>query len=457
MSEEKICFVIMPISDIPEYEKGHFNDVYDYIIKPAVTKAGFKPLRADEVKKSDIIIIDILKKIYNSSMCICDLSSRNPNVLYELGLRQAFNLPVTIIKDSKTPRIFDIQGYRDIVYDENLRYNNVKSAIDIISDTIINTNNNFDVDGISIAELIGAKKNSELEKTQKNVINYNLEYIINKYLDEKAREGLREKTLNNYRNELNIFKNFTNKNVNEITREDIKQYLIHREDNFNINLRSSMVSIKAVLNSFFAWLEIENIVIPNPIKGIKNYKSSENVTRSLTNGELEKIRNVSKGTREYIIIEFFISTGCRLSEITKVKIQDINWNNKTIKLTDAKERTRIIPANEELLNLLKEYINDRKANCYEIFTSLRKPYQKLGPRSYEQIIKNAINKANLDNKISPEFFRSTFSRILSEKGCPTNILNALLGLQDTQKNHITSYELTTHSINQIYSNYFINW
>jgi hypothetical protein len=70
---------------------------------------------------TNFIITDILKQIINSDMCICDLSSRNPNVLYELGLRHSFRLPVTLIRDSKTNRIFDIQGLRDIEYDDNLR------------------------------------------------------------------------------------------------------------------------------------------------------------------------------------------------------------------------------------------------------------------------------------------------------------------------------------------------
>ena len=128
MSKEKICFVIMPISDIDSYPTGHFKRVYEHLIKPACIKAGFKAIRADDVQKTNIIIVDVLQKILSAEMSICDLSSRNPNVLYELGIRQAFGLPITLIKDNKTPRIFDIQGIRDLEYDENLR-------VDIIEET----------------------------------------------------------------------------------------------------------------------------------------------------------------------------------------------------------------------------------------------------------------------------------------------------------------------------------
>ena len=90
-SAQPTCFVIMPISDVDTYDKGHFGRVYEYIIKPACAAAGFRPTRADEVQATNYIVVDILRKILDAEMMICDLSSRNPNVLYELGIRQAFN------------------------------------------------------------------------------------------------------------------------------------------------------------------------------------------------------------------------------------------------------------------------------------------------------------------------------------------------------------------------------
>jgi len=129
----------MPISDCDNYASGHFNRVYEYIIKPSCEKAGFIPVRADEIMTTNYIALDIIKHIINSEMAICDLSARNPNVLYELGIRQAFNLPVTLIKDTKTNRIFDIQGFRDIEYDDSLRIDSVQGTIDELSEVIKNT------------------------------------------------------------------------------------------------------------------------------------------------------------------------------------------------------------------------------------------------------------------------------------------------------------------------------
>ena len=126
--EFKTCFVAMPISDMEPYTTGHFMRVYEHIIKPACISKGFKPLRADEVQITDLIVADVLTRIVQSDLMIVDLSGRNPNVLYELGIRQAFNLPTVLIKDHTTPRIFDIQGLRDVGYDEGLRIDTVTTS-----------------------------------------------------------------------------------------------------------------------------------------------------------------------------------------------------------------------------------------------------------------------------------------------------------------------------------------
>ncbi|QPI41954.1 MULTISPECIES: hypothetical protein [Pectobacterium] len=137
--KEKICFVIMPIADIPGYDSGHFTRVYNHLIKPACKAAGFKAIRADDVSSSHMIVVDILQKIIESDIAICDLSGRNPNVLYELGLRQAFNKKTVLIKDNKTENIFDVQGFRHTLYDNALRIDNVNNEVTKISNSLTET------------------------------------------------------------------------------------------------------------------------------------------------------------------------------------------------------------------------------------------------------------------------------------------------------------------------------
>ena len=123
--ENKECFIIMPISDADGYPAGHFKHVYDNIIYPSCEMAGYQAIRADEVKATNLIHLDILKKLIDAPIAICDLSSRNPNVLFELGIRQAFDRPVVLIQEAGTPKIFDIAPLRYLEYSKEMKYHDV--------------------------------------------------------------------------------------------------------------------------------------------------------------------------------------------------------------------------------------------------------------------------------------------------------------------------------------------
>lgn len=129
MSEEnKTCFAIMPISDPIGYEEGHFKKVYQDIFSPAIEAAGYTPHRVDEDSKSGLIQTKIIQNLLEAPMAICDLSTRNPNVLFELGIRQAFNKPVVIVQQEGTERIFDVGCISCIDYDAQMSYRGVLKA-----------------------------------------------------------------------------------------------------------------------------------------------------------------------------------------------------------------------------------------------------------------------------------------------------------------------------------------
>ena len=156
--KKRTCFVVMPISDPEGYDTGHFARAYRHFIKPACEKAGLECVRADDVKVTNHIVVDILQRILGSDLVVCDLSSRNPNVLYELGIRQAFDLPVVLIKDRKTERIFDIQGLRTLDYDETLRIDTVEKEISSLATMIQRTLEGDPKDVNSVIRLLSVTK-----------------------------------------------------------------------------------------------------------------------------------------------------------------------------------------------------------------------------------------------------------------------------------------------------------
>lgn len=164
------CFVIMPIADQDGYDKGHFTKVYEDIFKPACTSAGFTAVRADEVKQTNLIHLDILQKLIESPMAICDLSARNPNVLFELGLRQAFDKPTVLVQETGTPRIFDIAPLRYTEYRRELRYREVLEDQSMISEAIKATKEATDNgEGVnSIVSILSLSKPASLKEVSNN-------------------------------------------------------------------------------------------------------------------------------------------------------------------------------------------------------------------------------------------------------------------------------------------------
>ncbi|CAH7202328.1 conserved hypothetical protein [Vibrio chagasii] len=135
----KDCFIIMPIAETDDRPKGHFQHVYSNIIKPACENAGYKAVRADEVKQTNLIHLDILKQLIEAPIAICDLSNRNPNVLFELGIRQAFDKPTVLIQEQGTPKIFDIAPLRYLEYCKEMRYHDVLQSQNELAEAIIAT------------------------------------------------------------------------------------------------------------------------------------------------------------------------------------------------------------------------------------------------------------------------------------------------------------------------------
>lgn len=135
-TEKSECFVIMPISDPAGYEVGHFQRVYEDLFVPACEAAGYRAVRADQIKQTNLIHLDVLQKIIDSPMSLCDLSSRNPNVLFELGIRQAFDKPVVLVQEIGTEPIFDINPLRYTNYHKEMLYRQVIEDQQKITDAL---------------------------------------------------------------------------------------------------------------------------------------------------------------------------------------------------------------------------------------------------------------------------------------------------------------------------------
>lgn len=113
----KICFIISTIGDENSPEREQANEKYDYLFKPALLELDYELIRADKEDIPGSISRQIVERIIKSELVIADISDYNPNVFYELSIRNAVNKPVIVIKTPEQKPPFDIQDTRAISVD----------------------------------------------------------------------------------------------------------------------------------------------------------------------------------------------------------------------------------------------------------------------------------------------------------------------------------------------------
>lgn len=119
------CGLVMPISAIDGCSEGHWDEVR-LIIKEALTDTPFSVELVSDSNEIGIIQKRIVQNIYDNDLVICDVSAKNPNVMFELGLRLAFDKPAIIVKDDKTNYSFDTAPIEHLEYPRDLHYHTIQ-------------------------------------------------------------------------------------------------------------------------------------------------------------------------------------------------------------------------------------------------------------------------------------------------------------------------------------------
>ena len=137
-NEKPICGIIMPISSIDNCSMEHWAEVKK-IISEAICDAGFKPNLVSNAADIGIIQKRIIQNIYDNDIVVCDVSGKNPNVMFELGMRLAFDKPAIIVIDDKTDYSFDTSPIEHLLYPRDLRYYNILNFKEQLKTKIIAT------------------------------------------------------------------------------------------------------------------------------------------------------------------------------------------------------------------------------------------------------------------------------------------------------------------------------
>ncbi|SEE42760.1 hypothetical protein [Prevotella sp. lc2012] len=138
INEKPVCGIIMPISSIDNCSMEHWAEVKK-IISEAICDAGYKPNLVSNADDIGIIQKRIIQNIYDNDIVVCDVSGKNPNVMFELGMRLAFDKPAIIVIDDKTDYSFDTSPIEHLSYPRDLRYYNILNFKEQLKTKIIAT------------------------------------------------------------------------------------------------------------------------------------------------------------------------------------------------------------------------------------------------------------------------------------------------------------------------------
>jgi len=132
------CGLIMPISAIDGHSAAHWEHVKAIIVE-ALHESEFEVEMVSELEGNGLIHNRIVTNIFLNDIVICDVSSKNPNVMFELGMRLAFDKPVVIIKDDKTTYSFDATPIEHLGYPADLNYPSIQAFKTRLRETTVAT------------------------------------------------------------------------------------------------------------------------------------------------------------------------------------------------------------------------------------------------------------------------------------------------------------------------------
>lgn len=262
-------------------------------------------------------------------------------------------------------------------------------------------------------------------------------------------------TVDSYGENLLLLKNYTNKDLISLKKEDIKDFL----DNVEATARTKAHYL-TVFNSFYKYLVFMDKIKSNPCDGIKAPKLEKKLPTYLTNEEIAKLFNIRLTKpvdyRNKAILEVMYATGARISEVINLELNQIDFEECIIRVVGKGKKERIIPLDDVAIEGLDNYINNyrpfliKNETCNYVF--LNKNGEKISRQMIFKMLKNLANKAGITKEISPHTLRHSFASNLLNNGADLRVIQELLGHENLETTEIYSH-LQNKKIKDDYNNH----
>ena len=261
-------------------------------------------------------------------------------------------------------------------------------------------------------------------------------------------------TIIGYKNHIDLFINYLkdhNINITDVDYSMIRKYISFLYNKYN---SKSICNHISSLRSFFKYLKNENKIKNNPFILIENPKLDKTLPKFLYYEDLEKLLNypdlnTDVGIRDALILELLYVTGIRVSELVNIKLKDINYDEKKIKILGKGNKERMVMYGSKCEDLLNKYLKIRNNFLKENndYLLLGVKGKKINDRIIRKMITEIVEKLNLNQTVSPHTLRHTYATHMLNEGADLRSVQELLGHENLQTTtiytHVTNERLRT--------------
>lgn len=288
----------------------------------------------------------------------------------------------------------------------------------------------------------------EVNKKITDLVSSDVSEKVIMYLQAMKLKGLEDTTIQNYFYFLRKLSNKITKRVVDINVNDLRMFLFKECE----GQKPSTVNMKTTyIQNFFSWMLDEDIIEKNPARKLTHVKVPIRLRSALKIEEIEKLRLACVDSRERVTLELLFATGCRVSEIVEMDIDDLDYTDYSINIIGKGNKERTILFNAKTKVYVENYLKTRKGNSRALITSIKEPYERLGTKGIRYIIKKIATRAGFDKSIYPHLFRNTMATVGLNNGASIVTVQHLLGhssLTTTQRYAETSMEKVKYEYRQ---------
>ena len=267
-------------------------------------------------------------------------------------------------------------------------------------------------------------------------------------------------TVTAYENDLNTFSRFLIEqfeitNMADVNRDMVRSWIIKliEEGNANLTINRKLSTLK----SFYNFLIKSGTVKTNPVKNINSLKIPSSLPHFLTKEKMNRYYDSKADIsdfntlRDFLVVDLLYTSGMRLSELINLKIDDINLNENTLKVTGKRNKERIIPFS----NREKEYIiryEEMKRTTFAAenpFLVVTNKGKKAYPKFIYRLVENNLSGLT-SSKRSPHILRHTFATHMLNEGADLNTIKEILGHANLSATQVYTHN-TIEQLKSIYN------